>query len=235
MRRLAPILILALLLAGAMNGGVQTCDPGGYLTDLNGGLDYVAVVTADNSTTLVLNEGDHYLVVEESNELRAWSLFNGTGKSVEWKTCWRGGENNGTQEISGPVVFMDYLLPVLNGSPLYERKVTCGSPIEVTLVRKPGVPPYENVTVNDTEYGPQTLRIPINDWIRANLTVSDGRLKEVVMVARYPNYFNLTAGIVRVDIKIVYRGEKDYKKLKARVLKRYTELLMACSGKPSAK
>ncbi|CAI1492985.1 conserved exported protein of unknown function [Thermococcus nautili] len=233
MRKLIPIVVLTLAVALVAYSQFQAGGLEKYLEDINQNLDYVAVVRVDNFTTLVLKEENHYLVVEEPDASGIWSLFNGTGKTVRWTICGRGGQNNGTQEILGPIVFMNYLLPVLNGSPLYDRNVTWGNPIEVTLVRKPGVPPYENVTINDTKYGPQTLQIPVNDWIRANLTVSDGRLKKAVITSRYPDYFNFSTSTVRVEIEIVYRGEKDYEKLKARVVERYTELLRACPGEPS--
>ncbi|MEO2152488.1 MAG: hypothetical protein ABGW50_07515 [Thermococcus sp.] len=230
---LIPIVVIILLVAVVAHSQFQTRSLEKFLDDINQELDYVAVVRVDNFTTLVLKEGNHYLVVEEPDASGIWGLFNGTGRTVRWTICGRGGQNNGTQEISGPVVFMNYLLPVLNGSRLYDRNVTWGNPIEVTLVRKPGVPPYENVTIDDTKYGPQTLQIPVNDWIRANLTVSDGRLKKAVITSRYPDYFNFSTSTVRVEIKIVYRGEESYKELKARVVERYTELLRACPGEPS--
>ncbi len=235
MRKLIPVIVLTLAVALVAHSQFQADGLEKYLKDLNGSLDYVAVVKAGNSTTVILKEGTRYLVVKEADASGIWSLFNGTGKTVEWMICERRTRSNGIQVIQSPVVFMNYLLPVLNGSPLYERKVTCGNPMEVVLVRKPGVPPYENVTINDTSYGPQMLKLPVNDWIRANLTVLDDRLREAVIVSGYPDYFNVTTSTVRVDVKIVYRGEEGYKKMKARVLELYLELLRACPADPSAK
>ena len=231
-RKLVPavaLAIIALVVVSVIRATSHSGDLGKYIGDLNGNLDYAAVVWIDDNTHLVLKEGDHYLVVDEPGESGFWTLINGTGKSARWTMCARGSRNSGTQKVYGPIVFFGYLLPVLNGSQLYERNVSWGNPVKVILTRKPRIPPYRNVTVNDGEYGPQTLEIPVNDWIKANLTFSGGRLREAVIVSRHPDHFNLSQKLVRVRIKIVYRGEDGYASLRERVLERYGELMDLCS------
>ncbi|AIU69001.1 hypothetical protein TEU_00845 [Thermococcus eurythermalis] len=233
MKKLIPVAVLTLAVVLVAHTQLQSDGLEKYIGDLNRTLDYAAVVRRNmeqnNLTTLILKEGNQYIVIEEPNAHGIWSLYNGSEKVIRWKICVEGFQNNGTDSNPGPVAFMSYLYLVLNGSPKYEREITWGNPIKVTLVRKPGVPPYENLTINDTKYGPQTFQAPVNDWIRANLTVSEGKLKRITMLSKYPDYFNQTLNTVSVDIKIIYRGEKGYDNMKKHVLERYTELLRACS------
>ncbi len=222
--------ILIFVVVSVIRATSHSGNLGKYVGDLNGNLDYAAVVRIDDATRLILEEGSYYLVVDEPDESGFWTLINGTGKNVRWTMCARGSLNSGTGEVQRPIVFLNYLPPVLNGSQLYERNVSWGNPVKVILIRKPGIPPYRNVTVNDSEYGPQTLEIPVNDWIKANLTFSGGRLREAVIVSRHPDHFNLSQKLVRVRIKIVYRGEDGYASLRERVLERYGELMDLCSS-----
>ena len=137
-RKLVPAVALAivvLVVISVIRATSHSGDLGKYVGDLNGNLDYAAVVRIDDATRLILKEGNYYLVVDESDESRFWTLINGTGKSVRWTMCAGGSRNSGTEEVSGPIVFLNYLLPILNGSQLYEMNVSWGNPTKVILAR----------------------------------------------------------------------------------------------------
>lgn len=101
--------IIALVVVSVIRATSHSGDLGRYVGDLNGNLDYAAVVRIDDATRLVLKEGSYYLVVDEPDESGFWTLINGTGKNVRWTMCARGSRNSGTQKVYGPIVFFGYL------------------------------------------------------------------------------------------------------------------------------
>ncbi len=79
-KRLIPIVVIILLVAVVAHSQFQTRSLEKFLDDINQKLDYVAVVRVDNFTTLVLKEGNHYLVVEEPDASGMWGCSTGPGR-----------------------------------------------------------------------------------------------------------------------------------------------------------